>query len=102
MNYVVLDALRNQKQASLRNQFAFDVLIGFSAKSKYLPSKYFYDARGSELFEQITDLEEYYPTRCEYEILERIGPEISAIFHDEAFDILDSGHTMRQVLVPGK
>jgi dimethylhistidine N-methyltransferase len=91
MNYVVLDALRNQKQASLRNQFAFDVLMGFSAKSKYLPSKYFYDARGSELFEQITDLEEYYPTRCEYEILERIGPEISAIFHDEAFDILELG-----------
>ena len=91
MNYVVLETLRNQKQASLKEQFAFDVLMGFSAKAKYLPSKYFYDEKGSNLFEQITNLEEYYPTRCEYEILQKIGPQVSATFRGETFDIVELG-----------
>lgn len=60
-----------------------DILHGLRQPQKQLPSKYFYDERGSELFEQITRLEEYYPTRTEKNILERniddiancIGPE---------------------------
>jgi L-histidine Nalpha-methyltransferase len=43
---------------------------------KELPPKYFYDARGSRLFDQITTLPEYYPTRCERAILNRYAPEI--------------------------
>ncbi|WP_327293917.1 MULTISPECIES: L-histidine N(alpha)-methyltransferase [unclassified Streptomyces] len=46
-----------------------DVLQGLTRTPKTLPPKWFYDARGSELFEQITALPEYYPTRAEREIL---------------------------------
>ncbi len=46
-----------------------DVLHGLTGTPKTLPPKWFYDARGSELFEEITELPEYYPTRAEREIL---------------------------------
>ncbi|MFJ1896299.1 L-histidine N(alpha)-methyltransferase [Streptomyces sp. NPDC088115] len=46
-----------------------DVLDGLTRQPKTLPPKWFYDARGSELFEEITRLPEYYPTRAEREIL---------------------------------
>ena len=42
-----------------------DVRAGLTARPKQLPPKWFYDARGSELFEEITALPEYYPTRTE-------------------------------------
>ena len=48
---------------------AADVRAGLTRPFKELSPRYFYDERGSELFEQITELEEYYPTRCEREIL---------------------------------
>ncbi len=50
--------------------FAADVLTGLSRTPKTLHSKYFYDDRGSQLFEQIMELPEYYPTRSEAWILE--------------------------------
>jgi L-histidine N-alpha-methyltransferase len=49
---------------------AADVRAGLTRPFKELSPRYFYDERGSELFEQITELPEYYPTRCEREILE--------------------------------
>ena len=55
---------------------AGDVLRGLLASPKTLPPKLFYDARGSELFERITELEEYYPTRAEAALLERVSTEI--------------------------
>jgi L-histidine N-alpha-methyltransferase len=55
-----------------------DVLAGLTATPKTLPPKWFYDARGSELFEQITTLPEYYPTRAEREILATYAPEIAS------------------------
>jgi len=55
---------------------AADVRAGLSGTPKVLPPKYFYDSRGSELFEQITELPEYYPTRAEQSILDRVGGEI--------------------------
>jgi L-histidine N-alpha-methyltransferase len=57
---------------------ATDVRAGLTATPKELPPKYFYDDRGSELFEEITRLPEYYPTRAERSILEVIAPEIAA------------------------
>lgn len=54
-----------------------DVLTGLSGTPKRLPSKYFYDRRGSELFEQITRQPEYYLTRIELALLEASGAEIS-------------------------
>ncbi|MEU8980550.1 L-histidine N(alpha)-methyltransferase [Streptomyces sp. NPDC048309] len=55
-----------------------DVLHGLSHTPKTLPPKWFYDAHGSELFEKITELPEYYPTRAEREILIDRAPEIAA------------------------
>ncbi|MFC8075007.1 L-histidine N(alpha)-methyltransferase [Streptomyces sp. NPDC057307] len=55
-----------------------DVLHGLTRSPKSLPPKWFYDARGSELFEEITTLDEYYPTRAEREILLTRAPEIAA------------------------
>ncbi|MFI2346400.1 L-histidine N(alpha)-methyltransferase [Streptomyces sp. NPDC019443] len=55
-----------------------DVLHGLTRTPKELPPKWFYDARGSELFEEITRLPEYYPTRAEREILVARAPEIAA------------------------
>jgi dimethylhistidine N-methyltransferase len=59
--------------------FARDVIGDLSQHPKRLSPKYFYDAAGSELFEQITLLPEYYPTRTELSILRDRGSEISAI-----------------------
>jgi dimethylhistidine N-methyltransferase len=59
--------------------FLEDVTAGFSARQKALPPKYFYDARGSALFEAICNLPEYYPTRTELAMLERRAREIAAI-----------------------
>ncbi len=56
-----------------------DVIQGLTQTPKTLPCKYFYDDRGSELFEQITDLPEYYPTRTEQTILETYVSEIIAL-----------------------
>jgi L-histidine N-alpha-methyltransferase len=56
--------------------FAEDVRSGLRSDPKAIPPKYFYDARGSELFEQITALPEYYPTRVEQAILDAAGAEI--------------------------
>jgi len=51
--------------SALADSFREDVVAGLSLPQKALPPKYFYDARGSRLFEQICRLKEYYPTRCE-------------------------------------
>ncbi len=53
-----------------RDRFLADAIAGLSGTPKTLPCKYFYDARGSELFDQICDLPEYYPTRCELAIMD--------------------------------
>jgi L-histidine N-alpha-methyltransferase len=55
---------------------ADDVRDGLGRRPKELPPKYFYDERGSQLFERITRLPEYYPTRVEQQILDRVAPEI--------------------------
>jgi L-histidine Nalpha-methyltransferase len=59
-------------------EMARDVREGLTASPKELSPKYFYDERGSQLFEQITELDEYYPTRAEREILAERSPEILA------------------------
>src|SRR5882724_4723464 len=59
--------------------FAQDVTEGLSQQPKRLSPKYFYDSTGSELFEQITRLPEYYPTRTELGILRERGGDIAAI-----------------------
>lgn len=90
-SYTVLESVRSRSQDLLREQFALDVLVGFSAEAKYLPCKYFYDAEGSRLFEQITDLDEYYLTSCEYDILWKAGPDIAKLTSHEPFEIVELG-----------
>ncbi len=59
------------------SRFLEDVISGLSQPQKSIPAKYLYDQRGSELFEQICELPEYYPTRTELQILEDHGADIA-------------------------
>jgi len=76
---------------ALADQLATDVRAGLSASPKTLPPKYFYDARGSELFDEITRLPEYYPTRTERAILERVAPAVAAASRASTLIELGSG-----------
>ena len=60
-------------------QFRADVLDGLTKRPRAIPARWFYDRRGSELFEAITALPEYYPTRTETALLERLAPELPAL-----------------------
>jgi dimethylhistidine N-methyltransferase len=64
--------------------FRADVIAGLSASPKTLPSKYFYDERGSALFEAICELEEYYPTRTETALLTDAVHDIAGYISDDA------------------
>ena len=64
--------------------FRSEVLAGLSLPQKQILPKYFYDQRGSKLFEEICELDEYYPTRTEISILERNSGEIARLLGDEA------------------
>lgn len=61
-----------------RDTFLKDVVMGLRSTPKRLASKYFYDERGSQLFDEITELPEYYPTRTEVGILQTYADQIAA------------------------
>ena len=67
-------AVLNWIQGKYQHDIAKDVRDGLTASQKYIPCKYFYDARGSKLFEDICRLPEYYLTRTEISILKDIAP----------------------------
>ena len=67
------------------------VLRGLSSTPRFIPSLYFYDARGSQIFQRIMALEEYYPTRCEREILERDGERLVACLLERHGTLVDLG-----------
>jgi L-histidine N-alpha-methyltransferase len=71
--------------------FALDVLIGLSQTPKSLPSKYFYDEEGSKLFQQITELPEYYLTQCESEIFHSKKDEIARLVNGSRFNLVELG-----------
>jgi L-histidine Nalpha-methyltransferase len=68
---------------------AEDVRTGLEREPKQIPPRCLYDERGSELFDRITELPEYYPTRCERAILNRYAPEI--VVHTGAEELLELG-----------
>jgi len=72
-------------------EMALEVGEGLAATPKRIPSKYFYDDRGSELFERITELPEYYLTRAEVALLARYAPEIARLTQFEELVELGSG-----------
>jgi len=67
-----------QPRAPANIDFARALLSGLRAERKSIPCRFLYDARGSELFEEITRLPEYYPTRTETRILKQCAPDIAA------------------------
>jgi len=67
-------------ESSAREEFLQDVMVGLSAGRKFLNPKYFYDEAGSRLFENITELPEYYITRTETQLMRDIAPEIGQNF----------------------
>lgn len=76
-----------------------DVLTGLTAEPKWLPPKWFYDDRGSELFEQITELPEYYPTRSERQILEDRAADIARLTGARTLIELGSGYSTKTRLL---
>lgn len=71
--------IRSDTEEEARESFARDVVAGLTAERKTLRPKYFYDEEGSRLFEEITQVPEYYPTRTEIGILEEKGAEIAQL-----------------------
>jgi L-histidine Nalpha-methyltransferase len=67
------------KHDAVRDDFAEAVLSGLARKERSIPCRFFYDAVGSELFEEITKLDEYYPTRAETQLLETHRGEIAGL-----------------------
>jgi uncharacterized SAM-dependent methyltransferase len=72
-----------------------DVRAGLTATPKWLPPKWFYDATGSTLFEEITRLPEYYPTRAERAVLDARAPQIARITAAKTLVELGSGSSRR-------
>jgi L-histidine Nalpha-methyltransferase len=77
-------------EAAKDKDFARDVAEGLSNYPKRIPSKYFYDEAGSRLFEEIMELEEYYPTQCERDIFNNYKEEILQAI-DSSFLLVDIG-----------
>lgn len=79
-------------QASESHQaFASDVLVGLSQSPKSISSKYLYDSEGNSLFQQITELPEYYLTQCELEILQCHKQEIAELVGGSRFNLVELG-----------
>lgn len=78
MKQEISDRLKiiESKKGNFTSSLYQDVQTGLFSEKKYLDFKYFYDSKGSELFEKIMGLKEYYPTNCEREILEKYADEI--------------------------
>ncbi|GAB3415781.1 L-histidine N(alpha)-methyltransferase [Flindersiella endophytica] len=92
---------RHLDEAELAAGLTRDVRAGLSGRPKALPPKYFYDARGSELFEEITRLPEYYPTRAERAILETYKEEIAKFSGADSLVELGSGSAEKARLLLG-
>lgn len=89
----------HREPGDLTEALRTDVRSGFSAAQKWLPAKWFYDARGSELFEEITGLPEYYPTRAEREVLAREAAEIARVTGARTLVELGSGSSEKTRLL---
>jgi L-histidine Nalpha-methyltransferase len=68
-----------------------EIREGLGRAQKELPPKYFYDERGSRLFEQITELPEYYPTRVEQQILDEVAADVVAVIEPKELVELGPG-----------
>ncbi len=87
--------------AAIAETLATDVRTGLTASPKELPPKWFYDERGSELFDEITRLPEYYPTRAERSVLVVRADEIAAVTGADTLVELGSGTSEKTRLLLG-
>jgi L-histidine Nalpha-methyltransferase len=95
-----LISIENRLPADFReSSLRADVLTGLTATPKWLPPKWFYDAQGSALFEKITELPEYYPTRSERAILRAVSPEVAALSGAQTLVELGSGSSEKTRLL---
>jgi dimethylhistidine N-methyltransferase len=77
-----------------------EVLKGLSCQPKAIPPKFFYDEYGSQLFDQITELPEYYPTRTEIGIIKEYGEEMASLLENECLLVeLGSGSSQKTRLL---
>lgn len=90
-DYLILDGAMLDASDNRRRELGEAVLEGLSELPKHLPSKYFYDDEGSRLFQQIMALDEYYPTRCELEVLQTYAAEIVAPLAGRPLNLVDLG-----------
>jgi L-histidine N-alpha-methyltransferase len=89
--YQVLTHRDLARVESFDQTFASDVLVGLSQTPKKLSSRYFYDERGSRLFQKIMELPEYYLTACEVDILKSQTAEFSSLIGEESFNLVELG-----------
>jgi len=91
----IINLRQSPLASALDESFAIDVLRGLSSSPKKLPSKYFYDNKGSDLFQKITREVDYYLTSKEYLILEKESAEITQIIKKsgvgDMIDIIELG-----------
>ena len=90
--YVIDNNLQYFKPHStkIEQTFADEIASGLNRDSKYINPKFFYDKKGSDLFEQICGLPEYYPTRTEIEILKNLKSDLSK-YLDASFRLVELG-----------
>lgn len=92
---IVTNLVKEQKQKNELHtplmEFAQDIDAGLSSTPKKLSSKYFYDEKGSQIFQEITRLDEYYLTRAELSILENIKNILPDIISKSEIDIVELG-----------
>jgi len=88
--------MNTQMQDVLHNETLNEVINGLSKPQKSLPSKLFYDEKGSQLFDEICELEEYYPTRTEIKIMSDNIEEIASYIGDDCLLVeLGSGSSVK-------
>lgn len=93
--YGAITFWRALPDTQLVDSLATDVVAGLTSPRKELPPKHFYDARGSELFERITELPEYYLTRTERKILAEYAPRLVAELKPRALVEFGSGSSAK-------
>ena len=86
-----IDLTQTNQRLDADQELGYDVLVGLSSVPKRLPSRLIYDDRGSELFQQIMGLPEYYPTRCEEQVLRSYARDILSSMGSIPFNIVDLG-----------
>ncbi len=94
-----MDVTNHLDSGYLQHALAHDVRAGLTSRPKWLPPKWFYDSTGSDLFSQITRLEEYYPTRRELAILRAQAADIAQLSAADTLVELGSGTSEKTVLL---